>query len=124
MPVVKGATAPVFSLPGTTFTGLAAPSRGAKETCVWRISVDPGTPPTPHRVDKEEIFVLTSGRMLITLAGAEHALEPGDVLIVPADTLFGLDNPYQERAELVVVMPVGGVARIPGQDPILPPWAQ
>lgn len=124
MPVIDGATAPTFTVPHVTATGLAAPSRGSAETCMWRFTMDPSTPATIHQVDREEIFVILSGRLLATIDGAEHPLGPGDALVVPAHTPFGIANPHEEPIEMVAVLPVGGQAIMPGQDPFVPPWAR
>ncbi|MEU7001665.1 cupin domain-containing protein [Nonomuraea sp. NPDC046570] len=124
MPVISGATAPTFTVPHVTAHGLAAPSRGAKETCAWRFTMDPGAPANPHTVDREEIFVLISGRALAALEGEEHHLVAGDALIVPAGTSFALGNPHDEPLEMVAVLPVGGRAHMPGKEAFVPPWAQ
>ena len=46
--------AAIFTLHGIEFAGLAAPSRGARETAAWRVRIAPGTPATPHRLTREE----------------------------------------------------------------------
>src|SRR5690242_6703064 len=99
MPVITAAAAPTFELPHLRVTGHAAPSRGAAETCVWRIRLDPGTPGTLHSVDKEEIFVGLSGEARATVEGREVVLRPGDTLIVPAGESFALANPGTEPFE-------------------------
>jgi hypothetical protein len=43
---------------------------------------------------------------------------------VPAGQTFDLANPYDEPFEAVAVMPVGGRATIPGDEPFVPPWAE
>lgn len=126
MPVIRRADAPVFTLPGadTTFVGLAAPSRGSKETCAWQVTI-PQTPEgTPHYLDHEELFVLLSGRAVFTLGEEEVEAGAGDAVIVPAHTLLSLANPYIEPVEAIAILPVGARARI-GEDgePFTPPWA-
>jgi quercetin dioxygenase-like cupin family protein len=123
MRIVRKAEAPVFNVPGLTVTGLASPSRGAAETCVWRIAVAPGTPGFPHAVTREEIFVGLSGRAVVTVAGKEHALGAGDAIIVPKDTVFALANTSNEPFEAMVALPVGGKAVADG-PPFTPPWAE
>ncbi|MEU7001666.1 cupin domain-containing protein [Nonomuraea sp. NPDC046570] len=121
MPVVKGATAPVFELPTATFTGLAAPSRGAKETSVWRTLVKPGAEPgPPHSFDHEEVLVAIRGRAYALLDGVRHDVAEGDAVIVPAGTLFGLGNPYDEPFELVAALPVGAMATMPDGEVTVP----
>jgi mannose-6-phosphate isomerase-like protein (cupin superfamily) len=124
MPLITNDQTPTFAVPGLTVTGLAAPSRGASETSVWRLAVAPDTPGTPHSVDREEIFVALAGRAVATLAGHAVPVEAGEALIVPAGETFDLANPYAEPFEAVAVMPVGGRATLPGGEPFVPPWAQ
>lgn len=122
MPIIRQADAPIFRLPGLTVHGLASPQRGATETCVWRITLAADTPGFPHRVTREEIFVVVSGRAVATLAGATHPLEPGDALLVPAHTEFALANPSDEPLEALVVLPIGGQA-VTAEGTFTPPWA-
>src|SRR3954447_11257941 len=110
MPVIKASTSPTFEIPGLQVHGLAAPSRGAAETCVWRITLAPGTPGTPHALDREEIFVALTGEAHIELDGQTEALVPGDPLIVPAGHSFSLSNPGAEPFTALAVFPVGGRA--------------
>lgn len=135
MPVIHSSNAPVFTysmpdvdaqpgIPHLTVRGLASPSRGSTQTCVWRMMVAPQTPARMGTVDHEEIFVVLSGNSTVILGDVEHHLGEGDTLIVPPDTMFGIGNPHDEPMEMVVVLPVGGRARIPGHEPFVPPWAQ
>jgi hypothetical protein len=41
MSLIPAETAPRFEMHGAQFTGLAAPSRGARETAVWRVRLVP-----------------------------------------------------------------------------------
>lgn len=123
MPVISIADAPEFAIPGTVFTGLAAPSRGAADTAVWMVSIAPGTSGAQHRLTREEIFVATAGRAVATLAGEPHEIAAGDALIVPADTDFALSNASAEPFRAIVAFPVGGQAVLPGGEPFTPPWA-
>jgi mannose-6-phosphate isomerase-like protein (cupin superfamily) len=102
--------------------GLAAPSRGASETCVWRITLPPGTPATPHAISREEIFVALSGEARIQLDGRDHVLAPGDALVVPAGEMFSLSNPGAEPFTALAVVPVGGQAVFPSGERFSPPW--
>jgi quercetin dioxygenase-like cupin family protein len=122
MPIIKESAAPVFEIPGLTVVGNAAPSRGACETCVWRIAIPPGTPGTLHALDREEIFVALSGAARVVLDGEESALAPGDTLVVPAGQLFALSNPGDAPFTALAVLPVGGRAVMPGCEPFSPPW--
>lgn len=123
MPVISSTDAPEFAVAGTTFTGLAAPSRGAAETAVWMVSIAPGTSGAAHRLTREEIFVVINGLAIATLAGTQHEIAAGDALVVPPDTDFSLGNPSAEPFRAIVAFPVGGQAVLPGGTPFTPPWA-
>jgi mannose-6-phosphate isomerase-like protein (cupin superfamily) len=123
MPLIKSCDAPRFEMHGAVFTGGASPSRGARETCVWRTTIAPSTPGTAHSVDREEVFVAVAGRARVTVDGELHELAAGDVLVVPANTQFALANPYEVAFEAIVVFPVGGRAKLPSGDAFVPPWA-
>lgn len=123
MKLVRKSQAPTFQLPGLTVTGLASPRRGASETCVWLISIAPGTPGFPHTVTREEIFVALSGAAVVTVDGEDQKLEPGDAVIVPAHRTFSLANPGGEPFQAMVTFPVGGQA-VTGEGAFTPPWAE
>jgi len=122
-PLVAATDAPIYTMHAVTFTGLAAPSRGAAESAVWIVTIPPGVDPTPHSLTREEVFVGLSGRARATLAGHSYELHEGCGFVVPADTEFSLANPYDEPFRAVVVLPVGGQARV-GEMTFTPPWAE
>jgi quercetin dioxygenase-like cupin family protein len=122
MPIIKSSSCAQFDLDGLRVTGLAAPSRGSTETCVWKLALAPSTPGAVHTVDREEIFVVTAGHATATVGGETSQLGPGDALIVPAHTPFSLANPHAEPFEAIAVLPVGGMAAYPGGDAFAPPW--
>ncbi|MBX3620170.1 MAG: cupin domain-containing protein [Rhizobacter sp.] len=123
MPFIAAADAPVFTLPGVTFTGLASPSRGSRETAAWRLSMAPGTAPHVHRLTREEIFIGLSGRAEAQVGGTRHTLSAGCALVVPPGVDFSLSNPHELAFEAVAVLPVGGQAVVAGGAPFVPPWA-
>lgn len=123
MPIIKATAAPTFELHGAVFTGLASPTRGATETCVWRVTIAPGNPGATHTVDREEVFAVLGGRARATIGDEIHELAPGDALIVPPHVGFSLANPHDEPFEAVCVLPVGGRACLPSGDAFVPPWA-
>jgi mannose-6-phosphate isomerase-like protein (cupin superfamily) len=124
VPHISKDAAPTFAIPGLTFTGLAAPSRGATETCAWVLEIAPGTPGTPHSVEREEIFVAVAGRAAVELPEGQVELEAGEALIVPAGETFAIGNPHSEPFRAVAAMPVGSHAVLPDGERFVPPWAQ
>ena len=88
MSVVRAADAPPFEVHGATITGAASPSRGATQTCLWRIDLAPGSSVPAHVLDHEEIFHALGGTLLATVDGEVHRVDNGDTLIVrPGATL-------------------------------------
>lgn len=123
MPIVDPHNAPVFELPGATFTGLTSPKRGSRETSVWRVVVHPGASGTPHRVTREETFVALHGRALLEVDGVVHDLCAGSAFAVPAGATLSLTNPGPEPFHAVSVLPVGGQVAIGDAPAFTPPWA-
>ena len=122
MAVIAAPTAPTHDLAGTRFTSLATPSRGSSETSVWRVTIEPGVVSTPHRLTREEVFVVLDGTAQVTLDGAESIAHAGDAIVVPVDTDFALGNAGSDDLQLVCCLPVGGQA-ITAQGTFVPPWA-
>jgi mannose-6-phosphate isomerase-like protein (cupin superfamily) len=122
--IVRAAEAPLFELPGVKFTGLAAPSRGSHQVCTWRLAVEPRLDPgPPHRLDRDEVFMVLSGAVQITPDGA--LVKAGDAVTVPAGELIALANPSDEPAEVYVAIPAGFTATMADGTSIgTPPWAQ
>jgi mannose-6-phosphate isomerase-like protein (cupin superfamily) len=124
MPICSATLASTHELPGTRFTELINPRVGARDTCVSRVEIAPGTPATPHEVTREEVFVILSGRARVTIDGVDGEAKAGDAVLVPANTLFAISNAGDQPLAAICCLPVGGQARLPGQDAFTPPWAQ
>ena len=69
MAVIPAPDRPTHELGETRFTSLATPSRGSTDTSVWQVEISPGTPATPHRLTREEVFVLLAGRADVRIGG-------------------------------------------------------
>jgi quercetin dioxygenase-like cupin family protein len=124
MTLVRATDAPIFSLHGATFTGLAAPSRGARETAVWRVSIDADAPAAAHFLDHEEVFVALRGAAIAHVGDATHHVAAGDALIVASHTQFDIAVDGDAPFEAIVAFPVGGKAWMLDGDPFTPPWAE
>jgi quercetin dioxygenase-like cupin family protein len=122
MPLIRADDAPSFTVDSLTVTGLAAPSRHAAETCVWRVRVAPESSGAEHAVDREEIFVALGGAADFVVDGTVTTVTAGDAFVVPADTPFRLV--VRDLAfDAICVLPVGGRATLTGGEPFVPPWA-
>jgi quercetin dioxygenase-like cupin family protein len=122
MPVITAADAPTFEVDGASITGLAAPSRGARDCAAWRIRLHADRPSPAHALSHEEVFVVLDGAVTARFADREETATAGGALIVPAGEEFSLVA-AGAPAEAVCVLPVGGRARL-GGDSFIPPWAE
>ncbi len=123
MTVIKATDAPTFDVHGSLITGGAAPSRGATQTCVWRVRLAPESRVAGHILDREEIFHVISGSLVATVGGEARTVTVGDTLIVPPGEILTLEVPSTGPFEAVVVMPVGAQARFAaGGEPFFPAW--
>lgn len=124
MSVLPAPGSPTHVLPGATFTALATPTRGSTSTSVWRVSISPGTPATPHEVTREEIFVILAGRASVRIGEERREAAAGDAIVVPPDTRFEIASATGEQLEALCCLPVGGEARLADGTTFVPPWAQ
>lgn len=123
MPTVSLEDAPRFQAGGgTVITGLASPSRGARDVAAWRVHLAADHPTPTHSVTREETFIVLSGAITARYADYEETVEAGGALIVPADTTFSLVS-FDRGAEAICVLPVGGQA-VTADGAFTPPWAQ
>jgi quercetin dioxygenase-like cupin family protein len=123
MPVIDRDAQKHHQIPGAQFQTLASPSLGSQETSVWRVRLEPGTPGLPHRVTREEIFVVIAGSATASLAGEPQPVAAGSTLVLPAGVELALST-GNEPLEAIVCLPVGGQGVVGDGDPFTPPWAE
>src|SRR3954447_14714389 len=107
MAVLPAPPAPTHELGGARFTSLATPSRGSTDTSVWLVEITPGTAPTPHRLTREEVFVVLAGRAHVQLDGDVSVAEAGDAIVVPADVPSCSAPPWGQTLRALGRLPVG-----------------
>jgi quercetin dioxygenase-like cupin family protein len=123
MAVITAGEAPTFEAPGATVTGLASPSRGARDTAVWRIRFEADHASPSHSLSHEEVFVVLDGSLTARYAddASAETARAGGALVVPAGRPFTIAA-EGGPASAVCAFPVGAVATL-GEDVITPPWA-
>ncbi|MEY4514034.1 MAG: hypothetical protein RLZZ450_6156, partial [Pseudomonadota bacterium] len=90
MPVLQAPAAFTHELPHARFTSLATPSRGSRETSVWRVELDPSVQTATHSLTREEIFIVLSGTVRAVIGGEASDARAGDAIVVPKDTEVSL----------------------------------
>jgi quercetin dioxygenase-like cupin family protein len=124
MPVIHASEAAVHQMHDTSFTSYASPARGSRELCAWRIEIPAGTQGVPHHVSREEVLYVLSGTLRATVDDQSEEAVAGDVILVPAGSRFGVDNPGAEPATAWVTTSVGLAAVLPDGSWITPPWTR
>ncbi|MFF7972970.1 cupin domain-containing protein [Streptomyces sp. NPDC007905] len=123
MPVVRSAEAVTHEIHGTRFVSYATPRTGSRELCAWRGEIPAGTRAPAHTVNREEIFHLLVGELLISLDGRTERVSAGDTVIINAGTTLAVENPTDHTAISWVATSVGLEARLADGTRITPPWA-
>jgi quercetin dioxygenase-like cupin family protein len=122
MPVIRSADAVVHEMHGTRFTSYAAPARGSKELCAWRIDVPPGSTGAAHTITREEIVFVLSGAIEMTLDQHTSTVRAGDVAVLPTGATVRVDNAGDEPVTAWVTSSVGLEAQLADGSRIVPPW--
>jgi len=124
MPLSTIADAPEFTNHGFTFRPLAVPSRGSSQLAIWALEIAPAAVSEVHSMDREEVFVVVTGKVSATVGGQEVEAGPGDAIIVPAGELLQIRSACPESpATLTAATSVGMKATV-GAATFPPPWAQ
>ena len=120
MPVIHADETVVHQM----FTSYAAPARGSKELCAWRIEIPGRTEGVRHHVTREEVLYVLSGTIRATVDEQCEQAAAGDVILVPAGSRFGVDNLTNQSAAAWVTTSVGFAGILPDGSWITPPWTR
>jgi quercetin dioxygenase-like cupin family protein len=123
LPVIRSSEAVTHEIHGARFVSYATPRTGSKELCAWRGEIPAGTKAPAHTVNREEIFHVLSGELLMTLDGHTHRVSPGDTVIINPGSTLSVENPTSETAVSWVTTSIGLEAELADGTRITPPWA-
>lgn len=124
MPVMTAAQAETHDFDGSRWNAFVAPSRGSRELCAWRAEIPAAAPTSPHRVNKEEVVFVLSGRLRMVHEGCDQVAEAGDALVVPPDTRVHITNVGDDTAVTWVTTSVGFAGVMPDGNTFVPPWVR
>ena len=124
MPVIRASDTAVHRMHGTTFHAYASPARGSSELCAWRIEVPAHSRGVAHRVTREEVLYILSGTLRATIDDQPGDASAGDVVLVPAGSVFSAGNDTAEPAAAWVTTSAGLAAVLPDGSWISPPWTR
>jgi quercetin dioxygenase-like cupin family protein len=120
MPVISARDMQTYELHGVTFTSLTSPSSGSTDISVWQTEIPPGTPAAPHQLTRQEILVVLVGQAVAHIGGTPSEAGAGDVVLVPPDTDFMLENVGDGPLRVMACFPVGGQGVLDGEAVTLP----
>ena len=123
MPVIGSTEATTFETHGSRFSSYVAPSRGSRELCAWHLEVPADLEGVAHRPNREEVLLVLTGELRITLDGVQAELHQGDVALVPANSELRVDAGPLGATAWVTTSP-GLEAVMDDGSRITPPWAQ
>ncbi len=71
---------------------------------VHETTLAPGSEPhPPHQHPHEELFLMSKGRLAVTISGKTTTIDPGGAAFVHSGELHGVRNPGPEAAQYFVV---------------------
>jgi quercetin dioxygenase-like cupin family protein len=123
MPFVLSSEAVVHEMHGVRFVSFASSTSGSSELCAWRGEVPAGAAGPAHRISREEVFLMLSGRLELTIDKETRSLAAGDTAIAPAGSSLGVRNATEEPATMWVTTSLGLHATLADGSRISPPWA-
>lgn len=123
MPFITADEAVVHDMHGVRFVSYANPALGSTELCAWRGEVPAGSAGITHTISREEVFLVLSGSLEITIDGTGRPLAAGDAAVAPAGSRVNVSNRTQEPALMWVTTSRGLTATLGDGSRISPPWA-
>jgi gentisate 1,2-dioxygenase len=124
MPVIRSTEGVAHDVQGTTFTAYANSQTGTATLCAWSTRIPAGQPGLPHRVSKEEIFLVTAATPRFTIDDEVIDAHPGDVVVTPAGSLLTIEALGDQDSVIWVTTSLGLTAHLSDGTEFPPPWAQ
>ncbi len=122
MPVIRPVDAVPFETHGSRFLSYVSPSKGSTQLCAWQLTVPADLRGVAHRPTREEVLLVLTGELEVTLDDRQSTLHPGDAVLVPADGELRVDAGPHGATAWVTTTP-GLQAVTADGTRITPPWA-
>jgi quercetin dioxygenase-like cupin family protein len=78
---------------------------GDAGVCLILVDAPPGRGPSLHRHPYAELFIVQEGEATFTADGAEQAVGPGSLVVVPADTPHKFVATGESRLRMTSIQP-------------------
>lgn len=122
MAIVTHRDVPTFELQGNLMTGVATPSRGARQVEAWYTTLAPGAATPPHVHDAEEVVVVLRGAGELRVGDGCQPFVAPCTLIAPAGLTHQIVNTGGEPLDAVAAMPIGSSISAPDGTALDLPW--
>ena len=124
MPVIRSTEGTTHDVHGVAFTEYANSRTGTTELCAWSSRIPAGQPALPHRISREELFLVNAGAARFTIDEETVDADPGDVVVAPAGSLLSIEALGDQDSTIWVTTSLGLTAKLPDGTEFAPPWAQ
>ena len=122
MPVIPAAAARRTETPNAVMTTLASPTQGGAAHALWRVDMAPGQAGPAHVFDAEQVWTVLDGGATLALSGVEHAVGPGDTVVIPAQAQRRVVAGAGGLTAIVTAAPGARARLVDGTDRGVPAW--
>lgn len=126
MPVIPHAESRRTETPNARMTTLASPTQGGTALALWRVDMVAGQQGPRHSFDRELVWTVLAGAARVVLGAETLVVEPGDTVVMPADTPRQVFADRGTDFAAIVAAPGRAQAYVPddGRDGerSVPPW--
>jgi quercetin dioxygenase-like cupin family protein len=104
-------------------TTFASPGLGGAAAPLWKVEAAAEAPGPLHHIDTEQVWVVLTGDVAVTVDGAYADLSAGDTIVIDADAARRF-TPGPDGFTAICTGPAGMRAYMPGKEDALmtPPW--
>jgi len=115
----------VIETPNAVMRTLASPARHRSALAVWQATLQPGATGPQHRMDADQVYVVLTGSLTVSVDGTPEDAGIGDSIFVPGGALRQIGNAGDGPVSIVVAMPAGAHVSTPsGSHHGELPWAR
>lgn len=124
MEIVAPDDAYTVTTPHASMASLATPRRGSSELSTWRVRMEPGQAGPVHAIDREQVWMVTSGALEVTAERETRTATAGQALLLPPGGMRQLRAAGDGGVEALVAMRAGGSAELESGEKRPLPWAE
>ncbi|MDA1360181.1 hypothetical protein O1R50_11120 [Glycomyces luteolus] len=123
MRIVRSTESRRSETPAAVMTTFASPDLGGAAAPLWKVEAAAETAGPVHHIDAEQVWVVLTGDVAVTVDGAYADLAAGDTIVIAADAARQF-APGPDGFTAICTGPAGMRAYMPGKEDakMTPPW--